>query len=347
MMEEELVENEFYGGFLYTTKEMKMHVDGPKGYCSLHHLNNMQIGNQLDYEEMVKFVKDGFFQTIDVVPSHLLRKAREYINEQYDRWMKISRRQDDWRIHLMVDLTELETTAVEHVPVLDLLLQSPALLVKLEAIMGSKPCGIFYNQVAYRTPLVNPKPSVMEYSPGAEYHIDGQANGYGTRFPDPWSVLVGVALVDIDSLNMGNFTIFPGTHRSVNWSNYPSEKRSKTLPSLGEPYRVSLKAGCAVFAHVLLPHRGGKNIMTADRMEVNSIDYLGLPKIPKATREMVFFRVKASHMNYLDPLRNSKLINNPLSEHVHLLDRIVEVAKQCNNNEVPEEIEELLKTSLS
>ena len=68
--------------------------------------------------------------------------------------------------------------------------------------------------------------------------------------------------------------------------------------------------------------------MTADRPEISHVDYSGLPKIPKATREMVFFRVKATHIDYLDPLRSAKVIRNPMIEHIHLLQQMVEIANR-------------------
>ncbi len=332
-------ENEFVQGFLYTSKEMKMHVDGPKRLCDLTYLKNMTINNELCEGDMENFVNSGFFCKDNIVPPEFIRKARAYINGEYTRWLKISRRQDDWRIHLLVDLKCLDCEPVEHAPLLDLLLQSPNLLTVLEALMGSKPSGIFYNQVAYRTPLVNPKPSIMDYSVGAEYHIDGQANCFGTRFPDPWSVLVGIALVDIESLDMGNFTVFPGTHRSVNWANYPAEKRNKTLPSLGDPFKVCLKAGSAVLAHVLLPHRGGKNILAEGHPHLQNIDYNELPNIPKATREMVFFRIQASHIDYRNPHRSMKLLKSPMSEHHHLLNKLIGAAKLRGSSEDSEDVQ--------
>jgi hypothetical protein len=314
-------EQEFIGGVLYTSKEQKMHVFGPKRCCDLTVFNSPR-SHQLSNEEAQHFLKNGFFLGHGLVQPTLLRLAREYINSQYASWLRISRRQDDWRIQLLVDLCTCDTVPVEHAPILDLILQSPLVLEKLEALMGSSPTGTFYNQVAYRTPLVNPTTEVMQYTPGAEYHIDGQANQYGTRFPDPWSVIVGIALVDLESVDMGNFTVFPGTHTSVNWSNYPTEKRSKTLPHLGEPHKVRLRAGSVVFAHVLLPHRGGKNIITPEAANELGIDYTGLTSIPVGTREMVLFRIQAKHIDYLNEQRSVRLLLDPLCEHGHLVNQL-------------------------
>lgn len=298
-----------------------MHVFGPRTVVNDEILRNLSTGHSVTDREAKEFLERGFFYGQDMVEVDLLQRARSYINEQYKAWLKMSVRQDDWRIQLLVDLHKLDEP-VEHGPIMDVLLQSPKLLAHLEALMGSKPAGIFYNQVAYRTPLINPTPKIMEYTVGSEYHIDGQANNLGTRFPDPWTVLVGVALVDIQTTDMGNFTVFPGTHASVDWCNYPAEKRAKTLPSLGEPFKVCLKAGDVVFAHVLLPHRGGKNILTENDVERLGLNYEGLPNIPKATREMIFFRIRAEDIDYNSPVRSESILKNPFHEHVHLVEQV-------------------------
>jgi len=282
---------------LYTDRELSMHVQGPKGFCDLTILRN--YGDPyLSLEEAQLFYEDGYFKAPDLVSLSLITHARLYINSQYHNWLKISKRQDDWRIHLRVNFDELSTSPVEHAPLLNLLLQSPGILQRLDKLMNAKPVGCFYNQVAYRTPLKNYKPSILEYTVGAEYHIDGNANATGTRFPDPWSILVGIALVDIETTEMGNFTVFPGFHAQCCWKSYPLEKKMKELPSLGEPKKVCLKAGSVVFVHVLLPHRGGKNILTPKDVEASGINYDNLTNIPKATREMVLFRIRGEGIPY-------------------------------------------------
>eukprot|EP01034_Spumella_vulgaris_P034579 gene34579-42655_t len=203
---------------------------------------------------------------------------------------------------------------------------------RLRCMMGSEPSGIFYSQVAYRTPVkgskkVKTKLPSLDYVPGAEYHLDGSANGQGTRFPDPWTVMIGIALVDIQTLDMGNFTVFPGSHTGRDWSRYPEEKVSKTLPTLGETVHVCLPAGGVVFAHVLLAHRGGKNekqnpseeeeeegkdnipfSLNLDQKDTTSSGDGEVPDyvarfIPSNTREMVFIRVQARGIDYNNPLR--------------------------------------------
>lgn len=130
--------------------------------------------------------------------------------------------------------------------------------------------------------------------------------------------MVGVALVDIDTECMGNFTVFPKSHVSRNWKSYPIEKQSKTLPNLGTPTKVSLKAGDAVFVHVLLAHRGGKNI--SDKRDYQQIDDAFCPKnIPINTREMIFYRIQGENLDYLAPDRAERILNNPWHEFEYVL----------------------------
>lgn len=252
----------WFGHVLYTDKEQSLHVSGSFGQC--HPSPPQTVATSLLVQNGTSFYHDGFFCAENAVSSGLIREARKYINGQYKVWLKTSKRQDDWRCHLMVDLSDPER-AVEHPALMNLLIHSPSLLGWIEALTGARLHSIFYSQVAFRTPLSAKQiahqlaHAAPDYSPGAEYHLDGTANSAGTRFPDPWSLLVGIALVDINTEDQGNFTVFPGWHVRRDWSAYPEEKRTKSLPDLGTPTHVCLKAGDAVIAHVLLPHRGGKN----------------------------------------------------------------------------------------
>lgn len=186
--------------------------------------------------------------------------------------------------------------------------------------------GIFYTQIAFRTPMSeHQRNGAAEYQVGAEYHLDGQANASGERFPDHWTVLVGVALVDIATEDKGNFTVFPASH-TMDWSAYPEQKRSKTLPSLDKIHKICLRRGDAVFCHVLLPHRGGKNTLAplAARDESDIA-----VNIQTQTREMVFFRVKARSVDYCDPCRPSMLLADPWLEHSSMFDKFGSFLRSC------------------
>lgn len=121
---------------------------------------------------------------------------------------------------------------------------------------------------------------------------------------------MGIALADQLVTNAGNFTVFPGAHTSVNWGHYPDMKKNGELPGLGEPTQICLLAGEAIFAHVLLPHRGGRNVYNHG-MQRESYERA----VPWGTREMVFFRVKARGIDYSSPERSLRVLHDPWAEY--------------------------------
>lgn len=293
-----------------------MHVNGP-----------MDATLPIDYEETEKytlstsealeFYNNGYFVSENLCDDYLIDEARKYIDSNFKMFLKMSKRCDDWRLHFQIDL--INERVHEHVPILNLLIKSPKILGKLKCLMNTDISGIFYSQIAYRTPVSSSHRSEY-YTPGAEYHIDGQANASGDRFPDYWTVQIGIALVDIVTKDMGNFTVFPGTHSLVKWNNYCNQKKTKTLPSLGEPDRVCLKAGDVVFAHVLLPHRGGKNVSEVESLEkIDNMCPLNIKNIPPMTREMIFMRIQGKGIDYSSESRAIALLENPWLEFTEFL----------------------------
>jgi hypothetical protein len=224
--------------------------------------------------------------------------------------------------------------SMPHGPVLDLLLGSPIAVGRLRSLIGDLG-GIFYTQVAFRTPAPVSKKSYDEnnsmYKVGAEYHLDGQANDSGVRFPDPWTVMIGIALVDLQSDTMGNFTVFKGSHTSQYWGDYPAMKMSQTLPSFPDPTLVMLAAGDAILCHVLLAHRGGKNVSPRSRHDEPRQD-TSISHTPLRTREMVFIRVQARDIEYFAQTRSQGVIQAPWCEYLPTV-RIV-----ASSNNLPEQV---------
>lgn len=313
---------------LYTDKELSMHVHGEARACDLSVWRKHKDSSSLTADGARAFHRDGFMIGKKLVGQHLIDRAREYIDSQYPAWLRKSRRQDDWRMHLMTRFDDLECLPAEHAPILDLVLQSPQVVETLRGLMGCAPAGIFYSQCGFRTPLaLQPQGGQvpLTYTVGAEYHIDGNCNAAGTRFPDPFTVIIGVALVDILTQEKGNFTVFPGAHTARDWSNYPHEKMTKSLPSFQETAHVCLAAGDVVFSHCLLPHRGGKNQLSpeeiAQRHTVPILDENGrnlIRHIPPGTREMVFFRIRGEGIAY-DEERNARVLLDPFAEHPEVM----------------------------
>lgn len=270
------------------------------------------LNHPLTIEESLEFYQQGYFILEDAVEMKVIIDCRKYIDSQYHKWIKMTKRQDDWRCHFCLDFDTFPTL-VENVPILNLLLKSPKIIGRIQYLTG-RMSGIFYTQVAFRTPLPNSMRdstiNIDEYLPGQEYHIDGQANASGDRFPDHWTLLIGIALVDILTTDKGNFTVFPGSHTSRSWASYPFEKKTRTLPNLENPTKICLKAGDCVIVHVLVAHRGGKNILelTAERDGIVS-------NIQPNTREMVFIRVQCEGIDYRSPERSAMVLQDPWHEH--------------------------------
>ena len=112
------------------------------------------------------------------------------------------------------------------------------------------------------------------------------------------------------AINAGNFTVFPGAHTSTSWEKYPYMKKNNTLPNVGEPLQLQLFAGDVVFAHVLLPHRGGRNVYRHGPPPCNY-----KRPVPWGTREMVYFRLKAFGVDYESKERSNLILSDPWSEY--------------------------------
>jgi len=148
-------------------------------------------------------------------PTAVIDQAKAYLDENYADLLAVSKRSDDWRCHFELDFDRLSAGPTEHGQLLDLLFHSPKVMSRARALLGPAICGIFYTQIALRTTLAKVKSEEHAESLNSgrtDYHIDGQANDAGTRFPDHWTLQIGIALSDQTTENLGNFTVFPGAH---------------------------------------------------------------------------------------------------------------------------------------
>ena len=246
-----------------------VHIPGPKERVDMNALFGDRIETKsIDAQEALDFVQRGYFVVRGAVSQDLIARTKKYIDDNYENFSRVSKRSDDWRCHFQLPLDEsLLSDRIEHGSLLNVLLCSPDIMERVRALLRNAPSGIFYSQIALRTPLKkvkSPEHAESLNNGGSDYHIDGQANDAGDRFPDHWTLQVGICLTDQPSENAGNYTVWPGHHTSRNWEDYCSLKRSGSLPNLGQPTQICLAAGDVVFAHPLLPHRGG----TADIMSL-------------------------------------------------------------------------------
>ena len=102
---------------------------------------------------------------------------------------------------------------------------------------------------------------------------------------------------------------------------------------------LKLRAGDVVVAHVLLAHKGGRNVEGGNSSTSTDNDifkqYEYIDNIPKGSREMVFFRVRKKGLNYIDPARSVRVLDEPWCEYGPLLERLENIKqnKSCNTND--------------
>lgn len=139
-------------------------------------------------------------------------------------------------MHFLQPLDGTKRLRDGHQPIAELICSSQSIFdFVVDLARGRSPSAVFYTQVAYRTPA---KPSTPPLRP-TSYHLDGEANAIGSRFPDHFSIIVGVALSPQLVVGMGNFSatqhlesyafsvvhaaVFPGAHLQ-DWTMYANSK---------------------------------------------------------------------------------------------------------------------------
>ena len=99
---------------------LALHINGDYGnyLCSKAVYDEYDSSFLLQREEANLFFKNGFFILDNGISNDdLIRRAREYIDSQYFKWLKISKRQDDWRCHYRLNLLDL-SSPFENAPVI-------------------------------------------------------------------------------------------------------------------------------------------------------------------------------------------------------------------------------------
>ncbi|KAJ0411731.1 hypothetical protein ATCC90586_002115 [Pythium insidiosum] len=214
------------------------------------------------------FMRDGYLQIRDVVPMRLVNAALRRINHE----LGIPGRMIDGGVEGSGKLAGNVSNSDD---ILNLFFLSGAKQYA-EALVGSgrvvPPRGA---QIAMRFPeLGEPRDPV-----GTEWHTDGMRQGK----LHPFTLLLGVTLSDVREPLAGNFTVFPGSHQSLQKllrddgklegfddECYQAESvwGDGTLPDLGIPLQLLASRGDIVLAHPNLAHRGGLNFSPDIRYQV-------------------------------------------------------------------------------
>lgn len=227
------------------------------------------------------FMEHGYLQIRDVVPMRLVNAALRRINHE----LGIPGRMVDGGVEGSAKLAGNVSNSED---VLNLFYLSDACKVA-DALLGAgnvaAPKGA---QIAMRFPELG----VPREPLGIEWHTDGMRQGK----LHPFSLLLGVTLSDVREPLAGNFTVFPGSHRSLHalltdggkLDGYDDEcYRAEsvwgdgTLPDLGTPVQLLASRGDIVLAHPNLAHRGGLNFSPDIRYQL----YFRLKHVDHATQQ--------------------------------------------------------------
>lgn len=207
-------------GVLYTHDFLHVSAGADAG-CAYEGFSGRRRGTEARPSLLEEFGRDGFVVVPNAVPGDVVERAQRYVSEMWSDWASQSRcRSDDWRMHYMQRLDGTSPLVDGHAAIADLVCASQPIFDIVTALTGGRhPDRVFYTQVACRTPYK----SRGKYRDGG-YHIDGEANVLGSRFPDHFSLIVGIALTPQLAPGGGNFTVYPGAHLR-NWASYADLKR--------------------------------------------------------------------------------------------------------------------------
>ena len=141
----------------------------------------------LDAAALEAFARDGYVVIKSAVSNAALDRARAWIDAREESWReKPGTRADDWRSHR--DQRVDAPLRDGHAPLLALLLEPVLAAAATQLFGGADVAGVSYTQIARRS-SVPAKRRGAKPLPSTAYHIDGEANQSGARFPDCFSVL--------------------------------------------------------------------------------------------------------------------------------------------------------------
>ena len=137
--------------------------------------------SQLD---VAAFRDRGFLILKDAAASDAIARAAAYVATHEACWAPSGTRPDDWRMHRDQRLDA--PVADGHLPILDLL-REPRLAAAIRCLAGSEGA----RRVVHPSRPADPAPRKARRRdlPDTSYHIDGEANSSGARFPDVFSLL--------------------------------------------------------------------------------------------------------------------------------------------------------------
>jgi hypothetical protein len=195
----------------------------------------------------------GYVRVPGVVPPVMVDEALRAINHSVGQGMNVA---DMTRFRVQSYCPEVQGAP----PIVGLLRKTPAWDLAESAVGAGRIRPPGGGQIALRFPaLGEPKP--------ARPHLDGMHspdNGVPAGTIGNFTMLLGVLLSDVPRPEMGNLTVWPGTHRLYEdyFRAHGPQSLLQGMPpvEMPDPEPVTGRAGDAVLVHYQVAHGVGPNV---------------------------------------------------------------------------------------
>ncbi|WP_274362335.1 phytanoyl-CoA dioxygenase family protein [Paenibacillus thermotolerans] len=209
---------------------------------------------QLSYNQKMQLFESGYVVIPGVVPTLMIKEALKAVNHSLGKGIPEGHKGANY-------CQELE----KHPAITNLFNKTPAKTL-IDTLIGE---NNFYPingaQIALRFPDYQDPPN-----PYAGAHLDGMLK-LKEGIVENFTALVGILLSDQPEPNMGNFIVYPGSHRLCEQyfrENGPDilleeetfqTKHRPINMQLPEPVQITGQAGDIVISHYQMIHAGGPN----------------------------------------------------------------------------------------
>lgn len=219
----------------------------------------------LTREQKRQFIEQGFIQLPNAVPSELVRNALRAVNYSIGNVGKTGENAAGSRSSFFC--AELLQADV----ILDLY-RNPQVMGIAEELLGKG------NVLPVESAKPYPRfPDAEDASPRLGGHIDGIGNGSNGqpkgKYKRSFTMFAVIYLADVPEPESGNFTVWPGSHRTFAdyFRSNGHEVLSQGSPRIDlpeGPVMVTGKAGDLILAHHQIYHAGGYNLSPSVRHAV-------------------------------------------------------------------------------
>lgn len=232
-------------------------------------LDNRVIENQIKHETIKSFFEVGYTVVSGLIPNNLVFDA----NLMVSSWVSSQLLNKNGRVlnFQLSDLgvgerLDLKGLILTDFDLMSLYFNTP-LIHLTQKLIGSgdvqhpTSCQI---TTTYPSSVDIEKEKVLD---GTQWYIEGFGEN---RQHSPFTLLIGIALTDINTSFQGNFCVFPGSHVILLEQYKHQAERNSTLfsenpknhqkPHLGEPVQLTLKAGDVFLCTQRLAHYYSPNI---------------------------------------------------------------------------------------